>query len=249
MGGPWRLFESFLTSAILYRTMLSEPRTISLLTELIHIPSKATVDQLREIYNSVCRTADYENFIRTADGARIERSQGEGPDTSTVTFRQDRITIAENNTMLTLDQYTKKVEAVADTSLSVLNLPFFLVQQTTVRSIASPNAFKTGGEFIGRTMFRITSDDLGPLGRPTNLFGFRLFFPATKEQPHQFNVRIETYVKDNRSIYIENVGMFKAPVQPQNLGVLGGNIELTADFVSNNICTFLSRFDKKDPTL
>ena len=229
--------------------LLSEPRTISLLTELIHIPTKSTVDQLRGIYNSICGSLDYENFTRTADGARIERCQGETPDTSTVTFRQDRVIMVEDNTTLTLEQYTQKLEVVARTAMEALNLPFFLVQQTTVRAIASPNAFKTGGEFIGKSLFRITPDDLRPLGRPTSIFGFRLFFPATKEQPYQFNVRVESYVKDNRSIYIENVGMFKTPIQHANIDVLGKNVQATADFLATNLCRFLSRFDRQDTSL
>ena len=223
--------------------MLSEPRTISLLTELSHLPAKPSAEQLREIYNKLCSSADYEDFSRTADGCRIERKASEGPDSSTLTFRQDRILVVEDNTTLTLEQYAQKLETVAKTAMATLNLPFFLVQQTTVRAIASPNAFKTGGEFLSRKLFTIRQDDLAPLGRPTNVFGFRLFFPATKEAPHQFTVRVETYVKDNRSIYLENVGIFKTPIQAQNLGALSANVQKTADFVSTNLCQFLSQFD------
>ncbi len=226
--------------------MLSEPRTISLLTDLIHVPAKHAIDRLREFYNSVCGPLEYENFIRTPDGARIEKTQTEGAETSTVVLRQDRISVIEDSTTLTVDQYSQKLEAVAKTAMEVLKLPFFLVQQSTVRAIASPHAFKTGAEFIGRSLFRITTEHLGPLGRPTNIFGFRLFFPATKEQPHQFNVRVESYVKDNRSIYIENVGMFKTPIQYRGLQAIGRNVQATAEFVSNNLYGFLSQFDSKD---
>jgi hypothetical protein len=229
--------------------LLSEPRTISLLTDLIHIPSKHTMEHLREVYNAVSSSLDYENFIRTPDGARVEKTLTEGPESSTIHFRQDRVQVVEDNTTLTLDQYVQKLETVARTAMDVLGLHFFLVQQTTVRSIASPNAYRTGGEFIGKSLFRIGSEHLGPLGRPTNIFGFRLFFPATKELPHQFNVRIESYVKDARSIYIENIGMFKTPIQSQNLDGIGKNVHLTAEFVSNNICRFLSQFDVKEVEL
>lgn len=225
--------------------MLSEPRTISLLSELIHIPSKHTLDELREVYNALSSAADYENFIRTPDGARIERAAAEGAETSTVNLRHDRLIMVEDNTTLTLHQYCQKLETVARTVMEVLGVPFFLVHQSTVRAIASPNAFKTGSEFIGRSLFRIEAEDLRPLGRPTNIFGFRLFFPATTEHPYQFNVRIESYIKDNRSIYIENVGMFKTPIQKQNIDVLASNVQATAEFVSTNLCQFLSQFDRR----
>lgn len=229
--------------------MLSEPRTISLLTELIHIPAKHSVENLRQIYNTICGSCGYENFIRTPEGARVERTETEGPEVSTVTFRHDRLLVVEDNTTLTLDQYAKKLEAVAKTTMEILNLPFFLVQQATVRAIATPNCFKTAGEFIGKSLFRIRAEDLSPLGRPTNVFGLRLFFPATKELPHQFNVRIESYVKDPRSVYIENIGMFKTPIQYQKLETLGDNVEATADFVSAHLCPFLSQYDIKESDL
>ena len=207
------------------------------------------MDQLRNVYNAICSTSDYENFIRTPDGASIERSETEGHEKSTVTFRQDRIVMVEDNTTMTLEQYNQKLETVAKTTMEILNLPFFLVQQTTVRAIASPNAFKTAGEFIGKSLFKIRSDDLSPLGRPTNIFGFRLFFPGTKEQPYQFNVRVENYIKDNRSVYIENIGLFKTPIQYQNLDNIAKNVHATAEFVSSNLCPFLSQFDNKESAL
>ena len=58
--------------------MLSEPRTISLLTEVIHLPAVQPPEKLREVYNEVCRTCGYENFTRIQGGARIERREPEG---------------------------------------------------------------------------------------------------------------------------------------------------------------------------
>lgn len=229
--------------------MLSEPRTINLLTELIHVPAKHSVDNLRKVYNSICSSCGYENFIRTGDGARVEQSKVEGSNgNSSVTFRQDRIIVLEDRTTLSLEEYVHRLESVARTAMEVLKLPLFLVQQSTVRSLASPNFYKSSGEFLSKTLFKIDEDDMAPLGRPVNIFGLRLLFPATPDNPQQFNVRIESYVKDPRSVYIENVGMYKSPVQYQNLDVLGQNMESTAEFLSSNLCGFLTQYDRKDPT-
>ena len=69
-------------------------------------------------------------------------------------------------------------------------------------------------------------------------------FPPTKNHPHNFNVRIEAYTRDPKAVYLENVGVFKTPVEFQKLDVLQKNMELTADFLSSNICRFLSQFDR-----
>jgi hypothetical protein len=229
--------------------LLSEPRTLSLLTDLIHVPARYTMEQLRGFYNAVSSACEYENFTRTADGARIERSSAETAETSTLTLRSDRLQMVEDNTTLPLDHYIQKLQTVAKKAMETLHISCFLLQQTTVRAIASPNAFKTASEFISKALFKIKPEDLGPIGRPTSLIGLRLFFPSTNEAPHQFNVRIEMFIKDNRSIYIENVGTFKTPVTHQTMELLGANVQASADFISNNLCRFLSRFDNKEPEL
>lgn len=235
--------------------MLSEPRTINLLTELIHVPAKHTVENLRNLYNSICSSCGYENFIRTADGARVEsskvdQSKSEGTQgSSSVTFRQDRIIVLEDRTALALEEYVERVETVARSAMEILKIPLFLVQQSTVRSLASPNFYRSAGEFLGKSLFKIREEELEPLGRPANIFGLRLLFPATPDNNQQFNVRIESYVKDPRSVYIENVGVYKNPIQYQNLDVLGQNMEATAEFLSSNLCGFLTQYDRKDPAV
>lgn len=227
--------------------VLSEPRTIGLLTDLIHIPSKHQPDRLREIYNKLCTTCDYENFIRTADGARVESGQLETDHVSKVTFRQDRIQIVEDHPSMSLDQCIRKIVTVARVAMEELRLPVYLAQQSTVRSIAAPNCFRSAGEFLAVGIFRMNPADLEPLGRPTSLHGLRLLFPPTKERLHKFNVRVECYLRDPRSIYIENVATFQAPIQLASLDLIGTHLEAAAQFVSSNICEFLSRFDRKDP--
>ena len=227
-------------------TLLSEPRTISLLTEVIHLPAVQPPEKLREVYNEVCRTCGYENFTRIQGGARIERREPEGEGLSQLTFLGDRIQFTEDHTGASVDQFGKKILAVLSTALPALSIPLILVQQTTVRVTATPNSFRSASEYLARSLFRIQGDDLQPLGRPASVFGFRLVLPATAQHPHNFNVRVECYVRDGRSLYIENVGTFKAPIQPSTISEVEKNLHLTADYLGENVFKFLSLFDRKE---
>jgi hypothetical protein len=224
--------------------LLSEPRTISLLTEFIHLPLVHTPEKLREVYNEVCRTCGYENFFRIQGGARIERREGEG--FSHLSLLGDRIQLTEDHTGISVEQFGRKAMAVVSTALKILGVPLILVQQTTARITSMPNNFKNASEYLARSVFKIHSDDLEAFGRPTSVFGFRLVFPPTAEQPHNFNVRIECYVRDGRSLYIENVGTFKSPIQPSSLDQIEKQAQLTSDFLVNNVVKFLSTFDRRD---
>jgi hypothetical protein len=224
--------------------VLSELRTISLLAELIHIPVKHPFDRLREVYNQVSSSCGYDNCIRLPNGARLERSPGEGEEVSTLTFLNDRVQMVEDNLASSLDGVGRKLTGVLERAMPALGIPFFLVQQFTVRGIANPNSYKNASEFIGCSLFRIRDEDVETFERPTSIFGLRLVFPPTKNHPHNFNVRIEAYTRDPKSVYLENVGVFKNPVEFQKLEALQKNLELTAEFLSTNVCKFLSQFDR-----
>ena len=51
--------------------MLSEPRTISILAELVHLPCKHPFERLRDVYNAVSTPCGYDNCIRLPGGARF----------------------------------------------------------------------------------------------------------------------------------------------------------------------------------
>lgn len=226
--------------------MLSEPRTISLITELIHIPVVHSQEKLREVYNEVCRTCGYENFYRIQGGARIERKDAEGEGFSQLSLVGDRIQVTDDHTGISVEQFGKKSTAIIAAALPALGIPLIIFQQTTVRVTAMPNSFKSAPEFLARSLFRIRPEDLEALGRPTSVFGFRLLFPPTKEQPQNYNVRVECYVRDGKSLYIENVGTFKTPIQPTTIDQVEKNLQMTSEFLVENVVKFLSIFDRRE---
>lgn len=226
--------------------MLSEPRTISLISEFIHVPTVHAPEKLREIYNEVCGTCGYENFLRVQGGARIEKRNPEGEGLSQLTLLGDRIQLTEDHTATSTEQFGKKVVAVLSTVLPALGIPFLLVQQNKVRATSTPNSCKTAAEFLARRVFSIRPEQLEPLGRPTSIFGFRLVFPGQAGNPENFNVRIESYVRDPQALYIENVGTFKSPIQPSTLSIIEDNLRVTSTFISDNILNFLSLYDRRE---
>ena len=226
--------------------MLSEPRTISLLSELIHIPMKHAPERLREVYNRVCQSCGYENFIRTPAGARIERQDVDSGGFSHLNFTGDRIQLTEDHIGISVDQFAQKVSSVVNEAMSILRIPVVLVQQVTIRVISTPNHYDTSGELLGRSIFRFRAEDLETIGRPTSVFGLKLMFPRTRDEPHAFSVRVESYLRDGRSLYIENVGLFKTPVQIQSLDALEKNVQKTSSFIVEKVVPFLSRYDRRE---
>lgn len=226
--------------------MLSEPRTISLISEFVHVPVNHSADKLRAVYNEVCNSCGYEDFTRLQGGAQIERRDPESQSFSRLKLLRERIQITEDHTGVTVEQFAKKATAVLSSVLPQLEIPVLLVQQNTVRVISTPNNYGSAAEYLARSVFKIDEEQLQSFGRPTSLFGFRLVFPMAKGHPENFNVRVESYVRDPQALYIENVGTFKTPIQHSTLQTVENNLNLTSDFIGDRVVHFLSHYDRRE---
>ncbi len=226
--------------------MLSEPRTISLIAEFLHVPVVHSAEQLREVYHEVCRTCGYEDFNRIQGGARIATQSQDREGFSHLNLLGDRIQMTDDHTGISVEQFAKKAVAVLRVVLEKLGVQAFLVQQNKVRVITTPNSFPSATEYLARSVFRVEPDQLQLIGRPTSVFGFRLVFPGTKEHTENFNARVESYVRDPRALYIENVGTFKQPLQASTLNQVEKNLRHTSDFISNQLHQFLSSYDRRE---
>ena len=223
--------------------MLSEPRTIALIMELLHLPMQHSVSRLRNLYTQLCTECDFENFIRRPGGAQIERPASEEAGLSRLTFSPDRIQFLEEGGLLTLESYCRRLEVILERTMDLLSIPVFLMEQCTVRAVVSPGAFRSASEFIGKRLMNIESGDLSVLGRPTSVFGFRLAIPPTPESRDSYNIRVEVYARDPKSLYLENVGTFRTPINRNDIKAASEAMRQASTFVTDRLCPFLSLFD------
>ena len=86
-------------------------------------------------------------------------------------------------------------------------------------------------------------DNFVPLDRRTDILGFRLALAKPDARDGLFNLRIESFAQDARSLFIENVGTFRYLVEPQNLKDLGEKFAATYGYIENHVVPFLAQFD------
>ena len=58
-------------------------------------------------------------------------------------------------------------------------------------------------------------------------------------------MRVESYLRDPRSLYIENVGTFKAPIPSGNLEKIEHQIGATSEFIAAKVIPFLAQYDRR----
>lgn len=208
------------------------------------MPIEHAVNKLRSLYSVLCKEGDFENFTRLPKGAKIERPPSEETGSAHLIFSGDRVRFMEEGGMLTIDSFSRNLEMILKRTMEELSIPVFLMQQSTVRTLVTPGNFNNAADFIGaRLMSRKINEEIVGFQRPAKIFGLRFAFPPTGQHRENYQVRVEVFGRDPKSLYIENIGTFRNPIKQSGLDMASKAVQATGSFVTETLCPFLSTFD------
>ena len=227
-------------------------RSIAFVAELIHPPVKHDPKGLQALHGRLFDDAvcSYRDFRLVPGGAVLSNTAGglPGSPVSCTNLLADRIQIREEQTGVAREDFQARVQTLAAHALSVLPIKVFVAQQFAVRSVISPGLGADAKEFMLRTVFGFDEALLQGFGPEPNLAGLRLAFPPDPQIGGIYNVRIESFTLDNRSLFLENVGTFGAPVGSDGLELIVSRFEHTYDFLQDQLVGFVSQFDGEEPS-
>jgi hypothetical protein len=220
-------------------------RSITFTAELIYPQRNHNIQQLQKVHSLAFADAQtrYANFQVIAAGVQLSNPPTQAGAVSAAVILPDRLRIQEQLTGVSRDDFQARVENLARMVLEELQIPNFVAQQFLVQSLINPRSATNSAQFLAESVFQLPGDSFDVFERRPNLLGMRLAFPMTAEHPELFNVRIENYDPDPRSLFIENVGVFKVVVGGQNLNVLGQLFEKTYDHMGGPVVDFIAQFD------
>lgn len=226
-----------------------DPRTIAFVTELIHFPMHHEPAALRDVYNKLGdrNPSWYMNFNVDPNqgGAQMVTMRPGAPQAqvSAVTCMPDRIQLQEEMTDLTLDGFLERVHAVVEICGEALQIPQFNVQQNVVRSLVTPRHAADSRQFIGERLCSLQGEQLAVMQRPVGTLGLRFMFPADESDNTLYNVRVESYNFDIRSVYLEVAGTFPDAVALNDRDKVATSLQATYDFMHDRLCAFVASFD------
>ena len=247
--------------------MNHEPRTIAFLCDLRHPPVAPDPAALQKVHNRLFEGGApiYPSFQVTDAGAVFSRpvstpaglggppgghpgaaagSPGGfgGTAVSSATFLADRMLFQEELSGLTVEEFTDRVRGLVELVAELRSIQVLVAQIVTVRTLVNPRRFQDSRTFLKDGVFGF-GEELACFDREPHLFGLRLVFPPEGENQNAFNLRIESFAQDPRSLFLENQGSFGPTVGPQGVDALAANIRATYDFLVERALTFLGPFD------
>lgn len=179
---------------------------------------------------------NYAELVQT-DNASGERTK--------ITIKPDRVAVGHENVQKEgLVIYGQKVDLVAKTVLERLGVPVLAQQVHVIRKLVNPAGTKDARQYLLDGVCKFDERRRSTFGRPLHGAGLRFYFPATDRQdPCEYDVKVESFLRDGTLLYLENLGKFHLPLTLQNLEKLTVNVERTNEFLLDRVFAFFAQFN------
>lgn len=217
---------------------------LSFIVELLNPPMMHPVDrtlklftELKDIYINCNRPTD-----NVTEFSRLDKNSQE---VKKLIIRSDKIILLNDFTNATLDAFWKEAGDVIKKGVSILNIPLFFFRQYTIRFAATPSGGKDSRIFLGNVVCGLNDDKLKPFGRPIHGFGLRFVVPPLQQEQNEYNIRIESLLKETSKMFMENQARFLAPLQLRDnyLQDIKTEIDKTYNFLKDNMSIFLEQYN------
>lgn len=220
-------------------------RTIAFAAEILHPPLQLRADLVQTVHNTLYRQPGngYQNFQVAPDGIHLSNLPQSPGQVSSATFTWNRLILREELRGIAVEDFATRVVNVTTTAFQTLGITTSIASQFVVRSLIAPRHFRDGREFLGKRLVAPGSEAWTSLGRPLHSLGVRFVFPPAAGDPSTFQVRVETWPQDPRSLWVENVGNFPGPVATTDAPQLANPLFSTYRYLSGPVCDFLSSLD------
>lgn len=220
-------------------------RTIAFAAEFLYPPQQLRADLVQGIHNTLYRQPGigYQNFQVAPDGIHLSNLPQAPGQVSLATFAWDRLILREELRGTAVEDFATRIVNVTTTAFQALGIGATLVQQFVVRSLVAPRQFRDGREFLSRRLMAPGNDAWQSFGRPLQQLGVRLVFPPHGGGRETYQVRVETWPQDPRSLWLENTGSFPGPIVATEAPQLANHLFSTYRYLSGPVCEFLSALD------
>ncbi len=225
------------------------PRTIAAHCELLHAPQEVDPRSVQRVHNQLFDSGvpDYTGFALTPMGALLSNPSTDLGQLSSVAFLQDRVQFREEMTSLTVEDFAARVRRICELVNTQGGAIQPLAMNVTLRALVNPRAFRDSRQFLRDAVLRF-GEELGEFERAPGLFGLRLVFPATEEEPGTHALRIESFQSDPRSLFLENQAGFALKPSENVWSDLEQHVLEAYEFLVDRSVAFVACFDARQET-
>jgi len=222
-------------------------RSIQFLAELVFPPVTWQLADLQKVHGKAFErdASRYVNFQLVQGGAMLSNPPGQQGAVSAAWVLPDRLRMQEQLTGVGREDFERRLDAFARTALAELRIPHFAAEQYAVQSLVTPRVSPSAIDLMARSVLHLQEEDVQQFERPPAMLGVRMSFPTAPVDDGQFHCRIESMQRDPRTIFLENVGVFRQQVTEPEAGRLVAQFVQTYDWIQEQLVGFIGRVESR----
>lgn len=226
--------------------MSYDPRTIAFVGEILFPPMQLRADLVQGVHNALFKQPSlcYQSFQVAADGIHLSNMQQTPGQISMASFKPDRLVVREELRGTTVEDFATRLVNVSTTAFESLGIGASLGQQFCIRSLITPKQCRNGIELLTERLLDGGNHTLSQFGRPAQSVGLRLAFPPVAEHRAAYQVRVESWPQDPRSIWIEVTGTFAGTVPAKELPQVAEHLYTSYKFLTGPVSEFVANYDR-----
>lgn len=211
---------------------------------LVHPPLLHSDKKLRELFTRLGTVHEFTQYQQPTEGtAQFHRIWRAANERLACNFHSDRIEMIHDFPSTNLRGFWRTVQDVLAESIKMLQIPAFVLQQYLIRKTASPLTGSDARLFLAHGVCSVENQKLEAFGRPLHGIGLRFFFPASQEAPFEFDVKVESLLRDPTQLFLENIAKFYVSIHTADLTPIEKNLEATEQFLAHTVVNFLRQFN------
>ncbi len=215
--------------------MLDSDRMIPLgmVTVLMRPPTPPDPQICKQLYLELSDQYRFARFEMRNNVVTMAESDQRGCE-----IRPDQVLFKDENTSLSLAGYHDEAVGLFSVIQERLSIPVWVVQNHIARVLLPlSNHELNAAQLLYERLFHMTPEMMACFGRPAAGACLRLVFLPTPELPCQYEIRVEPYFRDPRTIYVEVNAHFLLPLQKAE--ELRTRLDDTYHFLLDRVLPFL----------
>jgi hypothetical protein len=221
-------------------------RLMSINMEFVFMPAQIEDRKLRGVFEAVSESHSITSFSTLPDGSIIMSTKEVKNNLARYRILKDRMLVSYEFCSNSINYYSALAADFLGAFTKATAVSLIIMHSITIRKLVNLRQFEDGREYLIRKVFSLEDSDMKSFARPLHVIGSRMFFPPVNQELSAYDVKIESWVEDTRSIFVECSGIYSAPVDiRENSQAISSDVDRVDAFISKNVMGFLTHFGEK----
>jgi len=175
-------------------------------------PAPLNAGHYREVFNRLSAMETF-NFTMTGEGVEMTTPPGESGETMKIALGRELVHVSFDPTSRSADYAAEQLTAILKEIASVLPIPVFIHQTHVLRKTIPLSGNDDARTFLTEQVLCVPPERLASWKRPVAAIGVRFVFaPQQMNELSSHDLKIESFMQDQRKIFVENAATFLVPL-------------------------------------